>query len=100
MRFLYWSATALVALVLVIFAVSNRATITLTFWPLPALVEAPLYLVMLATLAIGFVFGQLVAWFGGSRRRGETRALRRRMERLERGLGPAPQPAVRALPRR
>ncbi len=36
MRFIYWSITALIALVVVVFAVSNRAPVALTFFPLPA----------------------------------------------------------------
>ncbi len=89
MRFFYWSVAALLALVLVIFAVSNRATVDLTFWPLPPSVQAPLYLVVLVTLAVGFLFGEFVAWINGGKRRGEARALRRRIERLEREVGNA-----------
>jgi uncharacterized integral membrane protein len=86
-RPLYWSVAALLALVLVIFAVSNRAGIDLTLWPLPVSLQAPLYLVVLATLLVGFLLGELVAWINGGKRRSEARALRRRIERLERDVG-------------
>jgi lipopolysaccharide assembly protein A len=86
-RFIYWSITAIVALVLVIFAVSNREFVELSFEPLPATVQAPLYLVVLVTLAVGFLIGEFAAWIGGAKRRGETRSLRGRIKRIERDLG-------------
>ena len=40
---------ALIALVLILFAVSNRASVSLALWPLPgAAIESPLYLLVLA----------------------------------------------------
>ena len=61
MRFVYWFITALVALVVVVFAVSNRAVVALTFFPLPAELQAPLYLVVIAAVILGFLIGALVA---------------------------------------
>ena len=93
MRFVYWTATALIALVLVIFAVSNLEQVALSFEPLPVRLEAPLYLVVLVALALGFLLGEAVAFVQNSKRRGEHRALRRRIERAERHLGaPADKP--------
>ena len=81
-----WSIIALLAIVLVIFAVSNRAVVEVTFWPLPATLEAPLYLVVVLTLLVGFLGGEIVAWIGGRRWRREARARGRRLEALEREL--------------
>jgi uncharacterized integral membrane protein len=92
-RFVYWAVTALIALVLVLFAVSNRAGVWLSLFPVPARLEAPLYLVVLGTLVVGFLLGAMMAWFGGGRRRAETRDLRRRLNRLQRDIGLA-KPAV------
>jgi len=85
-RIVYWTATALVALVLVIFAVSNRDPVSLTFEPLSVKLEAPLYLVVLAMLVVGFLIGEVAAFFQNSKRRSEHRALRRRVERADRHL--------------
>ena len=41
MRILFWIFVLLVAAVLALFAVSNRAGVALSLWPLPLLVEAP-----------------------------------------------------------
>ncbi|HKF71676.1 MAG TPA: lipopolysaccharide assembly protein LapA domain-containing protein [Stellaceae bacterium] len=93
MRILYWLGTALVALICAVFAVSNRAGVTLTFWPLGMELAAPLYLVVLLALLAGFVIGLLAAWIWswGPRRVARQRA--RRIEILERDLAAAEQRA-------
>jgi len=81
------SAMMLVAaLVLIPFAVSNRTTVSLGLWPLPFLVDLPLYLLALLLLLAGFVVGTATAWIGGRRVRRELRRRRRRVEGLEREL--------------
>ncbi|MGH6980375.1 MAG: lipopolysaccharide assembly protein LapA domain-containing protein [Stellaceae bacterium] len=86
MRFIYWFITALIALVVVVFAVSNRAVVALTFFPLPAELQAPLYLVVIAAVILGFIFGACVAWLGAGKHRREARHLRRRIDRLQRDV--------------
>jgi len=97
MRLVYWVVTALLALVLVVFAVSNRASIDLNLWPLATL-QAPLYLLTIVTLFVGFVLGEAAAWINGGKRRRETRELRRRMERLDRELSANASPATKVAP--
>ncbi|MDV7339941.1 LapA family protein [Terasakiella sp. A23] len=62
MRFLSWLLFLPFALVVVIFAVSNRGPIAVDFWPLPFSQDVPLYLLSLGTLAFGFFFGALLTW--------------------------------------
>jgi uncharacterized integral membrane protein len=83
MRFFWWIVLALAALVLILFAVSNRETVSVGLWPLPALVELPLYLVILGTMVVGFFVGQVIAWAGGWRWRREARRSRERIAVLE-----------------
>ncbi len=85
-KFLFWLLILLAAVVLALFAVSNRAATTLGLWPLPVVVEAPLYLAILAALLIGFITGALTAWAAGHKRRREARRRRRRIVVLEREL--------------
>jgi len=61
-KFLFWLLFLPFALVVVIFAVSNRGPISVDFWPLPFSQEIPLYLLSLGTLAFGFFFGALLTW--------------------------------------
>jgi lipopolysaccharide assembly protein A len=80
------SVAFLGAIVLILFAVSNRETISLSLWPLPFLVDLPLYLLFFLSLLIGFLVGGCAAWIAGGRDRGELRRRRRRIQALEREL--------------
>lgn len=86
MRLLYWILVALVATVLALFAASNRESATLALWPLPFVVELPLYLASLAALLTGFLAGLLAAWIAGRSRRREARRRANRIAVLEREL--------------
>jgi uncharacterized integral membrane protein len=86
MKAVYWAATLAAAVLLIPFAVSNRAPVSLGFWPLPFLVALPLYLLVLSLLLVGFVIGAGAAWLAGRRTRHELRRRRRRVEALEREL--------------
>jgi lipopolysaccharide assembly protein A len=103
MRLVHWLVTLPAAIILVIFAISNREHVTVAFWPLPARLEAPLYLVVLLALLAGFLFGELVAWINGRRARRLARQRARRIEALERELAAtqanlAAPPPSRATP--
>lgn len=86
MKFLWWILLALVALVLILFAVSNREAVSVALWPLPDAVQLPLYLVVLGSLVVGFLAGEFVAWVRGWRWRREARRSRERIQTLEREI--------------
>jgi uncharacterized integral membrane protein len=88
MKFFWWTVLALAALLLILFAISNRETVSVGLWPvLPAAALAmPLYLLVLGTLLVGFVVGQLVTWIAGWRWRREARRSRDRIAVLEQEL--------------
>ncbi|HZK91064.1 MAG TPA: LapA family protein [Stellaceae bacterium] len=100
MRILWWIVLAFAALMLILFAVPNRETVSLGFWLLPgSAIEMPLYLLVLGTLILGFVAGQLVTWIGGWRWRREARRSRDRIATLERELdAERARPVVAAAP--
>lgn len=85
-RAVYWVVVLAAAALCGLFAVSNLETVSLGLWPLPFLVDAPLYLVVAGALIVGFVVGAVAAWLGGRRRRSELRHCRRRVEALGREL--------------
>jgi len=104
MKLIGWGILVIVALVAVVFAIHNHGPYTLNFWPLPYQVAAPLYLIVLAALAIGFITGALASWVAGRswrqlarRRRRENDALMRELDTLKadarRRALPAPQEA-------
>ena len=86
MRSLFWLVVLLASGVLAVFAVSNREAVALAWWPLPFVVETPLYLTVFAATLLGALVGALWAWTAGHRRRRETRHLRRRVAALEQEL--------------
>jgi uncharacterized integral membrane protein len=98
-RHLHWLVTGPVALLLIVFAVSNRETVSVTMWPLPFLLEAPLYLVVLLGMLAGFLIGELVAWINGRYWRRDARAKARRIEALERELAATQTQLAPAPPR-
>lgn len=99
MRTFRWVLIGLVALALVIFAVDNRQTVTVSLWPLPIEASMGLYLVVLLTLLAGFLLGELIAWMNGRRWRREARQKAKRIEELERELAAhsPPKEAAREL---
>ena len=86
MKAAYWAATLVAALLLIPFALSNREPVTLRLWPLPFLIDLPLYLLVLLLLFVGFIIGAAAMWIAGRRVRRELRRRRRRVEAPEREL--------------
>lgn len=78
-----WVLAAPFLLLLVLFALSNRAPVTLGLWPTGLGIEAPLALVILATAAIAFLAGALVMWIGGLGHRRRARRAEARLRKLE-----------------
>ncbi|HLI10929.1 MAG TPA: lipopolysaccharide assembly protein LapA domain-containing protein [Alphaproteobacteria bacterium] len=104
MKLIGWILGALVAIVLILFAVSNRGAVALQIWPLPFSLELPLYAALLAALVIGFIAGGLGGWLGGfkwrrraRRAESEAAALRRQLAEL-RATAAAPPRDTPALP--
>ena len=87
---------ALVALFIVLFAVSNRAQVTVQVWPLPYQISMGLYAVILWAVLIGFVAGMIVTWVMGAARRRDMRESRRRIRDLEQSLGRYQSPASKS----
>ena len=86
MKLFHWLVTAPLALVLVIFAVSNRARVVVTLWPFPFEIDTPLFLIVLLSLLLGLLIGLLIAWLASAPRRRESRARAKRIAALEREI--------------
>ena len=83
MRAVYFAVIVVASSLLIAFAVSNRTTVSLGLWPLPFLIDLPLYLLVLLLLLAGFVAGAATAWIAGRQVRRELRRRRRRVVALE-----------------
>ena len=62
MRYLYGALTLLVAITCAIFAVSNRASVSLSLWPFPGTLEIPVFIRGLGTTLVGLLLGLAVGW--------------------------------------
>ncbi len=84
MRLFSWFVVVPAALAVVAFSVSNRAPVTVDFWPLPFPPrEFRVFAVVLLSIFAGFVLGGLVAWISGGKRRRRARAMARRAKAAE-----------------
>ncbi len=86
MRFLFWIIGLPLAVVVVVFALSNRQTLTLGFLPFDEVLMVPVYLAVLAPLAGGFLLGFLGGGLSGLKYRRAARIEARRADDLERRL--------------
>lgn len=77
MRYLRYLVVFIVALLAALLAVANRQLVPFSLNPLPLTLELPLYVVLLAAAAVGFVAGSLGAWWAGRRFRRAARRERR-----------------------
>ncbi len=82
MKPLFGLFAAVLTVIVVLFAVSNRQTVEIVLWPLPFAAAAPVYVLALGMFVIGFFCGGLAAWLRGLG--GRTRAAARRVKPLER----------------
>jgi len=72
-----------VALLLALFAVSNRSLVLVDLWPLPYEVETSVATVTLIGLAVGFFLGGMFVWLGDGKVRKELRKHRKKGSKLE-----------------
>jgi uncharacterized integral membrane protein len=84
MKFLSRAFFAVFVLLAILVAVSNAERVTLALWPLPHVIEAPLWLVIVALLLVGNVVGFAIGWWASRHARRRAREGVRETERLSR----------------
>lgn len=72
-----------VLIVLILFALSNPAPVTLTFWPTDFRFTTPVSAAILVSAAAAFVVGGLFVWFPALCTRRRARRFERATRRLE-----------------
>lgn len=95
MRALKWLVTLPLIILLLVFALSNRAAATLNFWPFDLTLALPLSFMLVATLVLGLLLGGFTVWLGdlkhkleANRLRHEVTALNRRIAELQLAAAP------------
>lgn len=89
MRILNSFLAVVVAVLVVLFAVSNRAPVVVEVWPFPYRLELSLYALILLAVFIGFLVGMMTSWLMGGKRRRELKALRQETRDLQASLARA-----------
>lgn len=103
-RIVGWFVLVPLSVVLVIFALANRQSVTVNLNPFATAgttnpeLGVPLFLVIFAVLLVGVVLGGIATWFAQGPHRRDERHFKRETERLYRELDAARRaPASRAL---
>jgi uncharacterized integral membrane protein len=66
-RILGWVIGIVIAIVAIVFAIHNHQILTLDLWPVPFVLTAPLFALVLASALVGLLLGWLFAWIGAGR---------------------------------
>lgn len=84
-RYIYWLFAAPIGLLVLLFALSNRAEIDLLLWPLPfELVGVPIFAPILLAFVGGFMIGGVLIWLSGHRWRAQARDRQHQVASLQR----------------
>jgi uncharacterized integral membrane protein len=80
---LNWLITLPFALIVVVFAISNRASVPLSLWPFDFAPMLPTYVVVLGAMLVGFLAGGFAVWLAGLSAKREARRNRSKLSKLE-----------------
>ncbi len=72
----------ILCVVAMMFAVSNRGLVDVSFGPVPIILQLPLYVALLVSVIIGLVCGWILCWFNQSSWRRQARHSRRMLKKL------------------
>jgi len=97
-RILTWFVLFPLLVIAVVFAIGNRGEMTLDFYPLPATLPLPVYVIVFIAVFIGFVAGGTVCWLSQGRWRRLARQRKRRIAELERDLTATPTEEAKKTP--
>lgn len=83
MRTLYWILAGTLAALAGLFALNNRGDLTVDLWPVGPQAQMPVFVALVGTLYIGFLFGAVVAWLAGGTARKRAREMARKAAKLD-----------------
>ncbi len=83
MRYLYGALTLVVALSCAMFAVSNRAPVSLNLWPFAGALQVPVFVLVLGTTLVGLLLGLMIGWLVSMPSRFARRRLAQRLALTE-----------------
>ncbi len=87
MKLVSWAFLALLAIIVITLSVGNKDAVTFSLFPLPFVMDIPLYLLILGGALIGLVLGAFRTWLSDGKLRREVRELKRENTKLQGDLG-------------
>lgn len=96
MNHLRWLITVPVAIIVAVFAVSNRGDASVSLWPLDVTVTWPLFVFVFVGAGVGFVLGVALMWLSAAPTRRRAREQASRVRELERAAKNAAENPDRA----
>ncbi len=86
MGFIRWIIGAAFTLAVLLFVASNTQSVEISLTPFTPALSLPLYMVGLAFLGTGFVFGGVMVWINEAKTRKARRVQRREIKALQKEL--------------
>lgn len=86
-----WFVGFAVAVSLILFSILNRASTDLIWHPLYDPISAPLYLICLGIMGIGFLLGALLVWINDGQLRKQCRQNKKEIKNLKKDLSATPK---------
>jgi uncharacterized integral membrane protein len=81
-KYLLWIIFLPLAVVLIVFGVSNRAAVPIDLWPFSLIIEVPLFVLLFGVMLIGVVWGGVATWLRAGATRREARLNARELKSL------------------
>ncbi len=82
MKYLIWIIFLPIAVVLIVFGVSNRASVPVDLWPFSLIIEVPLFALLIGALLSGVIWGGVSTWLRAGSARREARQNAREVRSL------------------
>lgn len=82
MKLLTWIILLPLAALIIVFAVVNRELTTINLWPLPFVIDLPLFSVIFGGALVGIVWGGIAAWSAAGSTRAKARERAREVHDL------------------
>jgi len=79
-KHLSWIILFPLAVLLIVFSVTNREAVSVDLWPFPVLIDVPLFAIVFAALLAGVLWGGISAWLNGGKSRRIARLKTREAE--------------------
>ncbi|WP_169566572.1 lipopolysaccharide assembly protein LapA domain-containing protein [Sneathiella limimaris] len=83
MKLISWIFVVLLGLAVIILSIGNRESVTFSLFPLPYVMEIPLFILILGGAFLGVILGAIRTWISDGKARSENRANKQEILRLK-----------------